>query len=95
MPRTSAASARPRPGEPLRQMAMKLASASRIAAAANASAAPKVAMAGPISRRPERTMMTDSAATARANQASRADQIAKGDIGSSTKGRRNMRLFYP
>ena len=87
--------ARPRPGAPVRQIDTKLASASRIAAAANISAAPKVAMAGPMSSRPERTMMTDKAATASANQARRADHRASGDIGSSRNGRRNISDFYP
>src|SRR6476646_4613256 len=56
---------------------------------ARTSAAPKVASAGTISSRSERSTTTESAASATANQASRLDQAAKRDIGSSVIGRRN------
>ena len=81
--------ARARAG-PCRQMLTKLNSASSTASPASASAAPKVASAGSISSTFARRIRIDSTATASANSASRPDQAASRDIGSSKEGRRAM-----
>ena len=63
---------------------MKEAKASKMASAAKISAPPKVASAGTISSTPERTMRIDITTTASENSASRPDQAASFDTGSST-----------
>ena len=68
---------------------MKARNASRMASPAKIKAAVKVASAGSISSSPERTIMTESAATTSANSARRVDHTAKRDFGSSPNvGRR-------
>jgi hypothetical protein len=71
-------------------MTTKDANANKIAIPAKTKAAANVASAGTISNRPDRTMMTDMAATAIANRANLEDHIAILDTGSSGNGRRAM-----
>ena len=87
-----ASSARPSPPVPCRQMTTKAANANKIASPAKTKAAANVASAGKISNRPDRTIMTEMAATAMANRPNLEDQIAILDTGSSGNGRRAM--FY-
>jgi len=67
----------------LLQIAAKPAKASRIDRPARPRAAKNVASAGLISRKPKRTMTTETSTATSENTASRRAQAASGDTGSS------------
>src|SRR6266571_3550586 len=87
-PIASAATASPSPRKPSRQITTKAPSASRMAMNAKNSAPAKVAIAGTGSRKPRLTMTIASSTTATPNKASRRDQIASRETGSSAGRRR-------
>ncbi len=70
------------PASPSIQITAKAANAASSARTAMASAPAKVASAGWISSRPERTMMTAKKEAANAKTAMRRDQIASLEVGS-------------
>ncbi len=78
------------PASPSIQITTSAASASRSAMPAIASAPANVAMAGLISSRPERTMITARNEATKAKTAVRRAQMASRDVGSSWIYRRPM-----
>src|SRR5204862_8277595 len=79
--------------EPFCQMAANAPSPTRIERPAIASPPKKVAIAGFISRKPKRTMMTETSTVMTANTARLRDQVARPDTGSVWYAAENLRAI--
>ena len=73
---------RPMPREPFCQIAANAPSPTRMDNPATASPPKNVAIAGLISRKPKRTMMTDTSTATTENTARLRDHVARADTGS-------------